>query len=223
MAALRVFAQLGFEEHLTGHMSARDPELPDHVWLNPLGRAFARLTVSDLVLVDPLGRVVHGDGPASGTAFAIHSGILTARPELISVAHTHSVHGKALAALGQPILPITQDACMFFEDNVVIPFHGIVRDDDGRWLAEELGGHRVGVLANHGLLTTGRTVEEAAALFVIAERAAQVQLMAAAAGEPVLIPAELARANHDQARGDESTLFLALWENIVHEQPDLLL
>jgi ribulose-5-phosphate 4-epimerase/fuculose-1-phosphate aldolase len=81
----------------------------------------------------------------------------------------------------------------------------------------------VAVLANHGLLTTGRSVDEAAALFVIAERAAQAQLLAAAAGELTLIPPEVARANHDQARGDGSTLFLNLWEQIVHEEPDLLL
>ncbi|MFJ4656829.1 class II aldolase/adducin family protein [Nocardia sp. NPDC088792] len=224
VGALRIFAKLGYEEQLAGHISARDPELPDHFWLNPLGRAFGRLRVSDLILVGPSGHVVHGEGRVSTAAFTIHSHILAARPDMVSAAHTHSIYGKALAAIAQPLLPITQDSCMFFEDNTVIPFHGLIRgDEEGRRIAEHLGKNRVAVLANHGLLTTGRSVDEAAALFIIAERAAQTQLAAAAAGTLQVISPEVARANHDQARGDGSTLFLNLWEEIVHGEPDLLL
>jgi ribulose-5-phosphate 4-epimerase/fuculose-1-phosphate aldolase len=224
VGALRIFAGLGYEEHLTGHVSARDPELPDHIWLNPLGRAFGRLRVSDLVLAGPDGRAVHGDGRVSTAAFELHSQLLLARPDVVSAAHTHSVHGKALAALGVPLLPITQDACMFFEDNVVVPFHGLVSSaEEGRRLVAAMGSARVAVLANHGLLTTGHSVEEAAALFVIAERAARTQLLAMAAGAVEPLAPEVARANRRQDRGDGATLFLALWEQVVEEQPDLLL
>ncbi|MFF4607847.1 class II aldolase/adducin family protein [Streptomyces sp. NPDC001339] len=222
--ALRIFARLGYEEHLTGHISVRDPELPDHLWLNPLGRAFGRIRVSDLILVAPRGQVVHGDGRASLTAHTIHRHILADRPATMAVAHAHSVYGKALAVTGEPLHPITQDSCMFYEDNVVVPFEGIARGpEEGARIARCLGSHRVAVLANHGLLTTGGSVEEAAALYVVAERAAKTQILAAAAGPLTLIDPELARANHDQARGDGSTLFLNLWEEIVNDQPDLLL
>lgn len=222
--ALRIFARLGYEEHLAGHISARDPELCDHFWINPLGRTFRRIRVSDLILVGPQGEVVHGEARASSAAIALHSQIHAARPDVVSTAHAHSVYGKALAVTGEPLHPITQDACMFYDDNVVVPFNGLVGGiEEGQRVARYLGQRRVAVLANHGLLTVGGSVEEAVALYVIADRAAKTQVLAAAAGKLNLIPPDIARSARHQTRGDGSTLFLALWEDIVHDQPDLLL
>lgn len=60
-AAFRVFARYGLVQGLAGHISARDPELTDHFWINPLGVHFSRIRVSDLLLVNPHGEVVKGD------------------------------------------------------------------------------------------------------------------------------------------------------------------
>src|SRR5215212_3017577 len=80
-AAFRIFAERGFDEGVAGHITARDPELTDHFWVNPLGMSFKHIRVKDLLLVDHTGRVVEGDWPLNAAAFAIHSQIHAARPD----------------------------------------------------------------------------------------------------------------------------------------------
>ena len=51
-AAFRLFGQFGFDEGVAGHITARDPEHPDHFWVNPFGMNFRHIRVSDLILVE---------------------------------------------------------------------------------------------------------------------------------------------------------------------------
>ncbi|MEV0703942.1 class II aldolase/adducin family protein [Saccharopolyspora sp. NPDC050389] len=226
-AALRIFGKLGYNEGAAGHITVRDPELPDHFWVNPLGRAFSRIKASELLLVNHDGEIVHGDHPVNQAAFAIHSQIHQARPDVDAAAHSHSIWGKALAALGTELLPISQDSAQFYEDNVIVPdFSGLVLDlEEGRRIASTLGHRRLAILANHGLLTVGRSLEEAVSLYVAAERNSKVQVVAQAAGQLQLIPHEIAqhtRQQYQQHRDPGWVTFAPLFEEIVHEQPDLL-
>ena len=85
--ALRIFGRLGFGEGVAGHITVRDPELTDHFWVNPFGLSFRHMRVSDLLLVNHHGEVVHGTMPVNRAAFVIHSAIHSARPEVIAAAH----------------------------------------------------------------------------------------------------------------------------------------
>ena len=51
-AGFRMFAHFGFNEGVAGHITLRDPEFPDHFWVNPLGVHFSQISVSDLILVN---------------------------------------------------------------------------------------------------------------------------------------------------------------------------
>jgi ribulose-5-phosphate 4-epimerase/fuculose-1-phosphate aldolase len=62
-SAFRLFAKFGFSEGVTGHITARDPDLEDHFWVNPFGMHFSHILVSDLVLVNERGEVEEGDRP----------------------------------------------------------------------------------------------------------------------------------------------------------------
>jgi ribulose-5-phosphate 4-epimerase/fuculose-1-phosphate aldolase len=182
--------------------------------------------VSDLLLIDAHGHVVEGARPVNTAAFAIHSRIHSARPDVIAAAHTHSPHGRALSTLGEPIHPITQDACAFHDNQAIYEdYGGVVFDpEEGTRIAAALGHHRLVILANHGLLTVGPTVEAACWWFVAAERSAQVQLLAAAAGHPRRIDPVTADLTAKQV-GDEglaAAAFDSLYDAIVHEEPDLL-
>ncbi|MFC4014140.1 class II aldolase/adducin family protein [Nonomuraea purpurea] len=196
LIALRAFAQAGFDEGAGGHITARDPLRPDHFWINPFGRHFGHVRVEDLLLVDREGAVVEGSGKVNPAGYAIHSRIHRARPEVVAAAHTHSVYGRAFSSLGRPLDPLTQDACAFFEDHVVHhEYGGVVLDgDEGTRIARTLGGNKAVILANHGLLTVGGSVEEAAWWFLAMDRCCQAQLLAEAAGKPQLIEADAARA-----------------------------
>ncbi|MDP8954421.1 MAG: class II aldolase/adducin family protein [Actinomycetota bacterium] len=225
-AALRIFARLGYCEGVAGHITARDPGRPDHFWVNPYARWFGRLRVSDLVLVDEAGRVVEGDAPVNVAAFAIHSQVHAARPDCVAAAHAHSVAGKAWSSLGRLLDPITQDACAFYEDHALFDdYTGVVLDvEEGKRIAHTLGEAKAVILRNHGLLSVGHSVDEAAWWFIAMDRSCHAQLLAEAAGEPVSIDAEVATLAAGQVGGHHTGWlgFQGLYEWIVHEEPDLL-
>ncbi|MET0904218.1 MAG: class II aldolase/adducin family protein, partial [Acidimicrobiales bacterium] len=199
-AAFRLFGQLGFDEGVAGHITARDPELLDHFWVNPLGMSFKQIKVKDLILVNDHGQVVEGTWPVNAAAFAIHSQVHAARPDVVAAAHAHSLNGKAWSSLRRPLDPLTQDSCAFYGDHALFDdFTGVVLDlEEGKRIAHALAGHKAVILANHGLLTAGRSVDEAAWWFITMERTCQAQLLAEAAGTPVLIDPEMARATAGQ-------------------------
>lgn len=125
----RAFSLFGFEEGVAGHVTARDPEWTDHFWVNPFGVGFGQIKVSDLLLVDHDGNIVEGRYPLNQAAFAIHSEVHKARPDVIAAAHTHSLYGKTWSSLGRLLDPLTQDACAFYEDHALFDdFTGVVLD-----------------------------------------------------------------------------------------------
>jgi len=163
-----------------GHISARDPERTDCFWLLRYGVSYHRARIADLVLVGPDGALVEGEGVINTAAWYIHHPILAARPEAVSACHVHTGWGTPFSAEVRPIEPITQEACLFFED------HAIFDDEEvqiqsveaGARIARALGGHRAIVLRNHGLLTVAERVDEAVGSFVSMERVAEAHMKA---------------------------------------------
>ena len=87
-SGFRMFAHFGFDEGIAGHITYRDPEHEDHFWVNPFGMHFNQICVSDLILVNKDGEVVLGDKPVNTAAFAIHSSLHDARPDVNAAAHS---------------------------------------------------------------------------------------------------------------------------------------
>jgi ribulose-5-phosphate 4-epimerase/fuculose-1-phosphate aldolase len=224
-AAFRIFGRFGFSEGVAGHITARDPEHADRFWVNPFGMNFRQVKVSDLICVDHEGNVVEGSQPVNRAAFCIHSQVHLARPDVTAAAHAHSLHGKALSSLGILLDPLTQDACAFFEDHALYDdYRGVVNDlDEGKRIASALGGSKAVILANHGLLTVGESVAEAAWWFVTMERSCQAQLLAMAAGKPRLIDRETALNTRGQLGIPIAGQFQfrPLWDNVVGTHPDV--
>jgi ribulose-5-phosphate 4-epimerase/fuculose-1-phosphate aldolase len=185
-AAFRLFDRFGFNEGIAGHLTCRDPEFPDTFWVNPFGMSFGLIRARDLIRVDHSGQVVEGDWPVNIAAFAIHSQVHQARPDVMAAAHTHSKHGRAWSTLGE---------------------------------------HKAAILRNHGILTVGHSVDEAAWLYITMERTCEVQLLAEATGtKPISIDAEMARHTRNQV-GSHFACWLSfqpLYDKIVADQPDLL-
>ncbi|MBD2413709.1 class II aldolase/adducin family protein [Nostoc calcicola FACHB-389] len=225
-AAFRLFGRFGFSEGIAGHITARDPEFTDHFWVNPLGVYFGHIRVSDLILVNKEGEVVKGDAQVNQAAFAIHSQIHEARPDVIAAAHAHSIYGKAWSSLGRLLDPLTQDSCAFYEDHALFEdYTGVVLDtSEGKRLAEALARSKAIILRNHGILTVGHTVDEAAFWYISLERSCQAQLLAQAAGRPNIIKHETARLTHSQVGAPRSGWFSfqPLYDRIVREEPDFL-
>lgn len=224
--ALRIFGRVGFGEGVAGHITVRDPEFSDHFWVNPFGKSFRHISVSDLILVNHSGDVVYGTQPVNRAAFVIHAAVHAARPDVVAAAHSHSVHGKAFSALGIALDPITQDSCIFYEDHTVITAQGgaVVFDiEAGKELAANFPTGKAAIHQNHGLITVGQSVDEAVFWFLSMDRSCQAQLLAMAAGTPKLIPHEMAKYTAEQTGFALAGWFSfqPLWQEICRTDPDL--
>ncbi|MGB2742413.1 MAG: class II aldolase/adducin family protein [Cognaticolwellia sp.] len=209
-AGFRILALHGFDEGLAGHITQRDCIDPETFWVNPVGMHFAHIKASDLVRVDHTGNIVEGNSAINNAAFAIHSRIHMAHPDIASVAHAHTKYGRAFSALGQLLKPISQDACVFYQNHSLFDvFSGVVADaDEGDMIAKSLGNNAAVILQNHGLLTAGKSLDATVANFVLMDSCCQSQLLAQAAGELKIISHDVA-VKTKRANGSD----LVTWGN----------
>ena len=226
-AGLRIMGRLNLAEGVAGHVTVRDPEFTDRFWVNPFGHNFKLMKVSDLICVDHTGEVVIGDRPVNAAAFAIHSELHKARPDVMAAAHSHAMFGRTFSTLGQPLKMISQDSTMFYDD-VALCSDGsgaVVLDTEvSKKMAEALGQRKALIHQNHGVITTGGSVDAAVWWFVALERCCQSQLLAQAAGEPIEIPTALCEdgfkaQGHDLAGWFQ---FQPFWDELVAREPEFL-
>ncbi|KAJ5728375.1 hypothetical protein N7493_004705 [Penicillium malachiteum] len=219
--AFRVFARKGFTEGTSGHISVRDTIDPSTFWINPMGKHFGMLKASDMVHINEDGQVIGGNKVAINAAgFVIHSAIHRARPDINAACHMHSPAGKAWATFGKPVDIINQDSCNFYRTQAVYnDFGGVVLgEEEGQKIVDALGDNgRVIILQNHGLLTTGGTVDEAAYLFTCLERTCEVQLMVEASGLPKKFINEKAAKFTAEANADPETLYTEFQPDFEYE------
>jgi ribulose-5-phosphate 4-epimerase/fuculose-1-phosphate aldolase len=178
---------------------------PHHFWVNPFGVAFSLIKSSDLILVNAEGKVIDGGEVRllNTAAYMIHHAVHTARPDVMCAAHSHSIYGRTFCALGRKLDTITQDSCSFHNDHVLYDsFNGVVlAEEEGKNIAKALGDKKAALLQNHGLLTVGKSIEEAVFWFVSLEKCCHAQLLADAAaggrgGETIKISEEEAVYTH---------------------------
>lgn len=194
--ACRILAAAGHGSGLAGQVTSRADE--GTYWTLPLGVGFDEAAPTVFLRVDEQVRTVEGGGIAN-PAVRFHVWIYRARPDVRSIVHTHPPAASALSMIGQPLAVAHMDAAMLYDDCAYLPdWPGVpIADDEGRMISEALGGKRAILLANHGLLTAGATVEEATYLAYFMERAARLQLDALAAGDIKPVDPEHGRAAHD--------------------------
>ena len=193
----RVLSDAGHDSGLAGQITAR-AEKQGTYYTQRLGLGLDEVTEDNLVLVDEDLTVVSGEGMPN-PANRFHTWIYRTRPDVNCIVHTHPPHIVALSMLEVPLqvsqmdLTPLYDDCAFLKDWPGIP----VGNEEGEIISAALGDKRAVLLAHHGQLVVGSTVEEACSLAVLIERAARVQLLAMAAGTIRPLPPELAREAHD--------------------------
>ena len=161
-------------------------------------------------------------------AFAIHSAIHKARPDVVAAAHSHTVYGKTWSAMGRLLDPLTQDACIFYEDHGLFnDYTGVVGElSEGERIAVALEDKKAVILQNHGLLTVGHSIEECVFWFTTMERTCQSQLLAEATeNELIKIDPKIASMTRDFEVGFPLAGYFSaqpLFQDIFTEQPDLV-
>ena len=189
-AACRILAREEHESGLAGQVTARAGR-PDAWWTLQFGYGFEEARTDRMVLVDADLKPLAGGRPNPGVRF--HVWIYRQRQDVNAIIHTHAPWASALAATGKPLQIAHMDSAMLSGTAHLPEWPGVpVADDEGRIISAALGGARSILLANHGLLTAGSSVEEATYLAVFFERAARMQLRAMAAGGVREVKPELA-------------------------------
>ncbi|KAJ7018992.1 class II aldolase/adducin domain-containing protein [Mycena alexandri] len=219
--AFRIFGNRGYDEGIAGHITVRDPILPDCFWVNPFGLHFKLIQPSDLLLVNHQGEILEESGQKDGpfrilntAAFMIHSAIHAARPDVMCAAHSHSTYGKAFSTLGRTLDPINQDVCAFYNDHVLHKqYNGIVLDEvEGKAITEALGSKKAAILQNHGLLVATSSIEATVHFYITLERSCEVQLLvdvaAAANGVKTVVIDSADAAQTAKVLGSQVTAWL---------------
>lgn len=193
----RALSDRGHDSGLTGQITAR-AEAPGTYYTQRLGLGFDEITATSLLLVDEDLNVLEGDGMAN-PANRFHSWIYRARPDVQCIVHTHAFHVAALSMLETPLVISHMDTTALYDDVAFLPFWpGVpVGNEEGDTIAAALGDKKAIVLAHHGQIIAGASIEEACSLGVLIERAAKLQLAAMSAGQVKPLPENLAREAHD--------------------------
>ncbi|WP_435103553.1 aldolase [Arhodomonas sp. AD133] len=193
----RLMGMEGHEAGLAGQITSR-ADASERYWTLRFGLGFDEAQPQDFVLVDDDLNTMQGEGMAN-PATRFHLWVYRARPDVGAIIHTHPPYISALSMLEEPLVVAHMDATPFFEDCAFLrEWPGVpVADREGELIAGALEGRRSILLAHHGLLVAGQSIQEAAYLAVYMERAARMQLRAASAGPVRPVPAELAREAHD--------------------------
>jgi ribulose-5-phosphate 4-epimerase/fuculose-1-phosphate aldolase len=159
--AFRILARNEFAENLAGHITWAEPGT-ESLWVNPWGKWWSELQASDICLVGPNGEVLAGKWDVT-PAIHIHTELHRRRPDARVVVHNHPYWASLLASIGELPKFLHQTACMYDDDLVFVNEYGGEIDDAelGSALAERIGDKSIALLANHGVIVTAPTIEEA--------------------------------------------------------------
>lgn len=196
--ACRMLAHHGhWRGGLAGQITARG-EQPGTFWTLPFGEGADEARADRLVLIDEDLRPLNGDW-LPNPANRFHIWVYRQRPDVQCIVHTHPPSVSALSMVGEPLAVAHMDATPFFDQCAYLPeWPGLpINDNEGEIIAEALGQRHSLLLAHHGLLTAGRSIEQAAVLAIWMEQAADLHLRARAAGSILPIRPERAEIARD--------------------------
>lgn len=198
-AAFRWTARLNMHEGVANHFSLAINDDGTKFLMNPNQMHFSRIKASDMIVVDANDpETLQGPDAPDPTAWGLHGGIHRGVPHARCAMHVHSIHATVLATLADSLLPpIDQNACTFYERQVVDEHYGgLAFEDEGARCATLLTDpqKKVMIMGNHGIMIIGDTVADTFNRLYYFERACETYIRALQTGQPLrMIPHEIAR------------------------------
>src|SRR6266404_7436383 len=211
----RVLVSEGQGDYVAGHITARLQDDQERFLMKPAGIGLDEMSPENIITVDLEGRKVGGTMPRHNEVY-IHSEVLRARSDIQCVIHTHAPHAVAFSSLGRELVPVNNEAGYFYKRLPIFSETSdlIVTPERGKAVARCLGQNSAVLLRNHGIVTAGRSIEEAVWIALKLERACRVQLMAEWAGGPKLV-AEGEDLQAKNRRGNRGDLYTNVFNYLV--------
>ena len=173
-------------------------KLADGVYaVTPSGRGYANQKPEDIIIIDDACSTLDGELTPSSES-KLHTSIYNACPEAKAIIHTHSIYASALAAMRKPVPAIIEDIVQIIGGRVNCAEYALPGTQE---LADNavaaLNGRKAGLLANHGAVCWGKSLEDALFVCEILEKAAQIAIICQSCGGAIELSNEDAEIMHD--------------------------
>jgi ribulose-5-phosphate 4-epimerase/fuculose-1-phosphate aldolase len=220
--ALRILAREGWRENLAGHITVATDD--GGMLCNPWGLWWEEVRASDTLRLDAGGEIVEGAHDVTPAVF-LHTELHRARSDATVIVHNHPYYATLLSTMGEPPRQVHQNSCIFdgalaFVDE----YGGIENENDGKWLAAEVGDASGILLAHHGAIVTGRTIPEACYKATTFERMCRLTYDTLAVGrEPAEVPAaERAKLKRLLLRNTPQAYWDGAVRMLLRDEPEVL-
>ena len=183
----------GINQGTSGNLSVR---ITGGMLITPSSLPYEQMQPSDLVALDLKGEplFIPADGRPQrrpSSEWRLHADVLASRPEVQAVLHCHSIHATALACHGRDIPPFHyMTAVAGGHDIRCAPYATFGTQELSDGVVQALEGRLACLMAQHGQVAVGPTLDKALALAVEVETLARIYLQALALGEPPLLSGE---------------------------------
>lgn len=162
----------------------------ERIFITPTALDYEILTPEDIVVCDLKGNIIEGTRTPSTELFT-HTAIYNKREDVNAIIHTHSVCATALAAARKNIPAIVEDIAMIIGGEIPCAKYAQPGTFElGENIIEVLENKNAVLLANHGAIGMGRSLEEAYTVCQVLEKAAQVYIFSSQIGIPKPLPIE---------------------------------
>jgi len=172
----------------SGNLSVSD-EAGKILAITPSSFRYEKMTIDDIMVIDlETGAAIEGRHRPS-SEWRMHSAIIRSRQDVRSVVHTHSPYATSFAVLGKPIPLILIEMLAYIGGDIPVAEFDLPGTDAlGTTVARVLAVRNACLMANHGAVAVGGTIEQAHLRAVYVEDAAKIYSLALVAGEVRLIP-----------------------------------
>lgn len=156
--------------------------------ISPSNVDYASMCANDVPIIDMEGQIIKGDRNPS-IEYQLHISIYVARSDVNAIVHTHSLYASVLAVLRMPIPPIIDEFVRHLGGQIEVAEYGLPGSEKlAKNVVEALGPRNGVLMANHGALCCGATMDEALHNLLLLERVAHIYLLAAAADKKKISP-----------------------------------
>jgi ribulose-5-phosphate 4-epimerase/fuculose-1-phosphate aldolase len=192
--AITELYRAGLVTAMGGNLSVRSASYENALWITPSQVFKGELKPEQMILIDLNGKRIEIEGNPQGrpsVEAVYHAGIMKLRSDVHSVVHTHAPLATVFAMCDMEMLPITSEAILL-QNMPTIPWALGGSPELAEYMLDYVGKRNVGgaFLRNHGLVTVGKTLREAADLTYMVEHTVKILLACKMTGrEPSLISA----------------------------------
>ena len=205
VAVARRMNASGINQGTSGNLSVR---IPGGMLVTPSSLPYEQMEPGDLVALDregrPLAAGAAGASPEQSpprrpsSEWRLHADILASRPEVQAVVHCHSIHATALACHGRGLPPFHYMTAVAGGDDIrCAPYATFGTPELSALAVKALEGRLACLLAHHGQVSLGGSLDQALRIAIEVETLARIYLQACQLGEPPLLSAaQMAQVHH---------------------------